>query len=72
MAATLKISNMPVTSDTRNRVVAVPARERWYNILDSERKDFAELVCNYLHKKNAVNGVLLFESHIRFVGTLRR
>jgi len=33
------------------------ARSKWcYNILDSEWKDFAELLCNYLHKKTQWTG----------------
>ena len=38
MTARLRISNMPVTSNTRNRVVAVPARQQRDNTLDKKIK----------------------------------
>ena len=43
---------MPVTSDIQSCVVATPARDRLYNTLDLEWKDFAVLLCNYFHEKN--------------------
>jgi hypothetical protein len=42
---------MPVPSDMWNRVVTAPARDRLYNIPDSELKDFAVLLYNYFHEK---------------------
>ena len=59
-----------VTSDTRNRVVADPARIQGYNILDSEWKDFAELVCNYLHKKTQWTGFYFLKAY-QFCGRIK-
>ena len=50
MTASLRISNMPVTSDTRNRVVAVPARIQGYNTLDKKIKGLGLRVTPYGRK----------------------
>jgi len=54
MTAILRISNMPVPSDTRNRAVAVPARIQGYNTLDEKIKALGCL-SNQMAKNSGVN-----------------
>ena len=43
---------MPVIILTQSHVFAALAHGDFYNILDSEWKGFAVLLCNYLYEKN--------------------